>query len=44
MIIALAFNLTEDLKDLNSNLSKDLKQLAKDEGLNIRVFEDFSEY
>ena len=43
LIIALAFNLTQDLKDLDSNLSKNLKQLAKDEALNIRVFEDFSE-
>ena len=35
LIIALGFNLSEDQKDLNSNLNKDLNKLAKDEELII---------
>ena len=39
--IALGFNLTEDQKDLNSNLNKDLNKLAKDEELIIGLAFDF---
>jgi RecG-like helicase len=41
LIIALGFNLTEDQKDLNSNLNKDLNKLAKDEELIIGLAFDF---